>query len=168
MTLATHGVVGTAAATLAIGNPVLAFLLAFLSHLAIDTLPHRDYKMLSVVEGETKLDKEFPFNRLFLYDLARTGTDAFIGLFLSLFIFSLWLFQVPPEIVLIGVVGGVLPDFLQLVYIKTRTRLLLPLQKFHMRIQEGKEREEWPLWKGLVLQAVLVLWIVVILKFMLP
>jgi len=167
MTLATHGIVGAAAATLVSGNPILGFILAFGSHLAIDTLPHRDYHLLSIVEGKTKLENDMPFNRLFLLDLARTGTDAFIGLFASLLIYSAWLFDVAPEIVLLGVVGGVLPDFLQLVYFKTRSKFLLPLQKFHSKIQEGKERKEWPLWKGLGFQVLLVAWIILVLSFVL-
>lgn len=164
MTLATHGIVGTAAASLAVGNPVLAFLLAFASHLAIDSLPHRDYHLKSIEEGETKLETDMKYGSLFLFDLARTGSDALLGLMLSFAIFTIWFFDMPPEYVMLGVIGGVLPDFLQLVYFKTRSSFLLPLQKLHIWIQDGKERPAWPLWKGLLLQAALVAWIVFVVS----
>ncbi len=165
MTLATHGIVGAAAIALVPTNPVLGFALAFASHLAIDSLPHRDYELLSKVEGERKLDMDMKLGRLFVYDLLRTGTDAFIGLVIALAIFSVWLFHVPFYIVVLGVVGGVLPDFLQLVFFKTRSRLLLPLQRFHSWLQVGKDQTQWPIWLGLFLQAILITILISIEKF---
>ncbi len=35
--------------------------------------------------------------------------------------------------------AGMLPDPLQFVYYKTRSRLLVPLQRFHIWIQKGKQ-----------------------------
>ncbi|HEX5774860.1 MAG TPA: hypothetical protein VFY28_02775 [Candidatus Paceibacterota bacterium] len=160
MTLATHGIIGAAAAAIAPTVPPLAFVLAFASHFLIDSLPHRDYQLASIDEKDDKLQTDMRMGKVFAYDLLRTGTDAFIGLVIAFIIFNQWLFHVPPEIVMLGVIGGLLPDFLQLVYFLTKHRLLLPLQRFHNWIQEGKSRPEWPLWFGLCVQAALILLVV--------
>lgn len=164
MTLATHGIIGAAAASLAPTIPPLAFALAFISHFLIDSLPHRDYQLASIDEKENKLETDMRLGRTFAFDLLRTGTDAFIGLVIAFVIFNQWLFQVPPEIIMIGIVGALLPDFLQMVYFLTKHRFLVPLQRFHNWIQEGKSRRNWPLWLGLLLQAALVILVILVEK----
>jgi hypothetical protein len=74
--------------------------------------------------------------------------------------------HVPLLIILLGVIGGVLPDALQLLYFKTRSPFLTPLQRFHIWIQEGKDRPEWPLWVGLTFQAILILAVISFRRFL--
>jgi hypothetical protein len=161
MTLTTHGIVGTAAASLAVGNPLLALALAFASHLVIDIIPHRDYKLLFIEKKANSLENDMTLGRAFLYDLGRTGFDAVVGLAISLALF-IFVFSVPPLYILLGVIGGLLPDFLQLVYMKTRFFLLTPLQAFHHWLQRDEFLELAPLWVGLGLQLALVTTILVL------
>lgn len=157
MTLTTHAIVGAAAATLFPGQPVLAFTAAFASHLAIDSLPHWDYRILSrqdenprelVMQVDTRSPK-------FLYDLLRIGGDAILGTILAVFIFSFWLFHFPLWLAVLGAWAGILPDPLQFVYSKTQSKILLPLQRFHVWIQKGKSIYPPP-FVGLLYQFVLV------------
>ncbi|KKW35846.1 hypothetical protein A2852_02615 [Candidatus Adlerbacteria bacterium RIFCSPHIGHO2_01_FULL_54_23] len=159
MTLTTHALVGTAAAALFPAQPYLAFSAAFASHFAIDAIPHWDYGkwlLRSIVEDKVNpLATDMIIGKDFMRDLIVIGADAALGVAASLFIFSFWLFAVPPEIVLIGVVAGILPDPLQFVYYKTRWFIFEPLQRFHIWIQ-WKQLEDIPPPLGAGLQAALV------------
>ena len=53
MTLATHAVVGAAAASLIPTHPFLGFIAGFVSHFAIDAIPHWEYSLASA-----KIDKD--------------------------------------------------------------------------------------------------------------
>ena len=160
MTLTTHAVAGATVAELFPSHPVLAFSAGFISHLAIDFLPHWDYKILSLQEDKKNpLNTDMILGKYFLLDLTRIGFDAFLGLILSLFIFG-YFFNKSLAIALIGAVGAFLPDALQFVYWKSRSKFLLPLQRFHIWVQEGKSLHIHPL-LGLSLQLILI----VILNF---
>jgi hypothetical protein len=139
MTLTTHAIVGAAAASLFPEQPVLAFVAGFASHFAIDAIPHWDYKMLSKkINGDEArarpLEQDMVLGKHFLLDLVRIGSDALFGLLLSVGIFYFWLFHIPFLIVAVGAIAGILPDPLQFVYFKTRSKLLEPLQTFHQWI----------------------------------
>jgi hypothetical protein len=90
------------------------------------------------------------FGKNFLWDLLRTGTDASLGALISLLVFT-YIFHIPLLIIAIGVVGGVLPDALQLVYYKLRPRFMTPLQSFHGWIQQTSPLDV-PLYMGLGIQ----------------
>ena len=160
MTLSTHAIVGATVAQLFPTHPVVAFLGAFASHLAIDSLPHWDYKILSLEKnvGEP-LKTDIAFGKYFLKDLTRIGTDALLGIILCIaifqYFFDFFATSAPLYITLIGAVAGILPDPLAFVYWKTRSRLLLPLQQFHIWIH-GKNI--YPkVWIGLILQLALIM-----------
>lgn len=159
MTLTTHAIVGAAAASLFPASPVLAFAAGFASHLAIDSLPHWDYRILSKqdpLKVEDKLQENMNVrSKEFVFDLLRIGSDAALGVVLACFIFSFWLFQFPLWLAVLGAVAGILPDPLQFVYYKTRSKLLLPLQRFHIWVQKGKSIYP-PFYIGLGLQLALV------------
>ena len=163
MTLTTHALVGAAAASLFPQYPVAAFAAGFASHFCIDALPHWDYKLLSQVKDPANpLNQDMPIGRLLYIDIARTGADALLGLVASVMLFSVWIFHAPISIVLIGACAGILPDPLQFLYFKTRSKFLEPLQKFHIWVQKGKSIYP-PALLGIGYQAALVLCIVVVL-----
>ena len=165
MTLTTHAVVGAAAASLFPTNPALAFSAGFVSHLVIDSLPHWDYRVLSKKQDFNRLNDDMNvYDKRFVYDLLRIGGDALLGTILAIYIFSFWLFDLPVWFVVLGAWAGILPDPLQFVYWKTRSKLLLPLQRFHVWIQKGKSIEVSPI-VGLFLQCILVFLVVSALKF---
>jgi hypothetical protein len=156
MTLATHAVVGAAFAQLFPEYPIAAFAVGFASHLAIDSLPHWDYKILSLekVEGQP-LETNMAIGKYFLKDCLRIGSDAMAGILLSIVIFGYFFRGTPLSIILIGAVAGILPDPLQFVYWKTRSPLLLPLQTFHVWVQKGRSIHVHP-FVGLFLQFIVV------------
>lgn len=164
MTLTTHALIGASAAVLFPEKPLEAFAAGFLSHLAIDSLPHWDYKLHSLEWNPNKpLSADMKFGKDFLRDLRNTAGDSILGVSLSVLIFSFFIFQAPIFTVLVAAGAGILPDFLQLVYFKTRFKLLEPLQKFHIWIQEGRSLKiGWIM--GISLQALLVLLIITGLK----
>lgn len=159
MTLTTHAVVGAAAAALFPAHPYLAFAAGFASHLAIDTLPHWDYghHLRSLRRDPThRLATDMIIGKEFWRDLSIIGADALLGFALTFVVARL--LGVSPEIALVGAGAGLYPDLLQFVYYKTRHTRLEPvlsyLQRFHVWIQEGKERGDvWSWRKGLALQA---------------
>ncbi len=167
MTLTTHALVGAAAAQLFPSYPYVAFVAAFASHFAIDALPHWDYTILSSEKDlRNPLNNDMRLGKLFFIDLLRIGSDALLGIVLSVIIFAYGIFHAPLVIVLIGALGGIVPDPLQFVYFKTHTILLEALQRFHIWIQKGKTLRVHPAF-GIFLQVTLVLAVVAIEKIVL-
>lgn len=167
MTLTTHAVVGAAAAGFFPEHPYLAFAAGFASHLAIDSLPHWDYgEYLRSMQKDAsrRLHTDMVIGRAFWRDLSLIGADALVGFVLTFFV--AWLLGIAPEIALVGAGAGLYPDLLQFVYYKTRrTRfepVLAPLQRFHVWLQEGRERTEWGWRKGLAMQAMLMVMVLAV------
>ncbi len=166
MTLATHAIVGAAFAQFFPTHPIAAFLAGFGSHLAIDSLPHWDYEILSIIKDEKRpLETDMTFGKYFFKDCLRMASDTLIGMALVILIFYYFFHSVPLGITLLGAIAGILPDPLQFVYWKTRSPLLLPLQKFHVWVQKNRSLEIKP-WIGLSLQLGLVIIICTTILFM--
>lgn len=145
MVLATHAVVGATVASFFPNNPILAFVFAFISHLLLDTIPHWEYEIFSLKKDpDNGLNNDMILGKKFIIDLIRIGTDALIGLAISLILFLYISHQTTLSIILIGVIAGILPDPLQFVYMKTKHKALHPLQKFHHKIH-GKKLEIHPI-----------------------
>jgi hypothetical protein len=151
MILATHAIGGAAVAIAAKYNPVAAFFLAFLSHFALDAIPHWEYQITSRRKyPQDPLKEVMIFDKKFIRDLAVTGGDCLLGAALS--IGAIWV--ISPSylsIVFLGVIGGVLPDFLQLVYFIFPKSPLRYLQLVHSKIQSGTRLNNMPL-LGITLQ----------------
>ena len=164
MTLTTHYIVGVATARLFSFNPVVAFLAAFVSHFLIDAIPHWDYHLKSAKTNlENPLESDMLINRDFIFDFGKIAFDAILGALLSFIIFQ------PSDgaetqILIFGVVGGILPDPLQFLYYKFRHEPLISLQKFHLWIHTKRKLENKL--TGIFLQFLLVL-VIVIFSFML-
>jgi hypothetical protein len=140
----------------------MAFTAAFASHLAIDALPHWDYQAWLRSTERDMLDplkNDMRWGRDLWHDVAVIGADAIIGTLLAVLIFGWW-WGLSVPIALVGAWAGVLPDFLQFAYYKTRTiwvgALLLPLQQLHLRLQMAKHRYGWGAVKGLFMQSLVV------------
>ena len=156
MTLTTHALVGAAAAAVLPQHPLLAFVAGFVSHFVADTIPHKDYDELfkSYRPAVDKLKNDFEINKDFWRDLAIIAGDGLLGLILALAFFAV-LVPASPLIVLLGALGGQIPDALQFLYFKTRAELMVPLQRFHIWIQQTSPIVV-PLWVALGLQGALV------------
>ncbi|MDO8561186.1 MAG: hypothetical protein Q7R91_03145 [bacterium] len=152
MILTTHAITGVAAASLVPSHRVLAFFLAFASHFLIDAIPHWDYHLVSKrYVGGNLMATDMPFGWDFCKDLVKIGFDFVLGLFFSFIIFGLF-FNLSFWLILIGVAGGMLPDFLQFVYMKFKHEPLVSLQRFHMWIHT-KKRLYGKVFLGILLQA---------------
>lgn len=155
MTLATHAAAGAAIAVILPASLPLVFFAAMASHYALDAIPHRDYDLNSFVEDENNsLNNDIVINRVFAFDLLKLTVDICLGLALALAV----VFFIHPAgllIVLAGVIGGMLPDGLQFIYMRSRSRFLSYFQRFHEFIHAKKELEV-SVPAGLGLQAVVV------------
>lgn len=131
MTLADHAIGGTAAALIFRKNPLLAFAAAFLSHFVLDAVPHWHYKLKSLRENPADPAGGYMvFDKSFLEDVLKTGLDFGLGAAPSLLAINLF-FPQHLTAAFLGVIGGVMPDFLQLVYYIFPRSPLRHLQKFH-------------------------------------
>jgi hypothetical protein len=140
MTLTTHTIVGTAVGVALLPfSPSLALLAAFASHFALDTIPHWDYKVPAIGEGihfrETR--GRFMIRRELLLDFVKVGIDIVLGIAIATIALAFTGQPLFPA-VLVGAVGGILPDALQVVYGMFPHEPLSSLQRFHGWIQKGR------------------------------
>src|SRR3989344_5422694 len=144
MTLTTHAIIGSLAASFFPTHPIIGFALAFGSHFAIDAIPHWDYPLQSYEERDKNnpMNNDIALDKRFAKDLINIGLDILIGLLILTYILIfLGKFSLP--ILIAGAIGGVVPDALQLVYMKFRHEPLISLQKFHIWIQrDGRLRSK--------------------------
>ena len=163
MILATHAILGTAAAMALRQNPIAAFFAAFASHFVLDALPHWEYKLSSQIRHPTDpLKNELVFDQRFIRDLVKTGADCLTGTAISLLVVA---FTSPEyiRIAFLGAIGGVLPDFLQLMY-HFFPKYLHYLQWFHKKIQTQTRLNDMPV-LGITLQIILAALFIAILIF---
>lgn len=160
MTLTTHSLVGAAVAQLFPNRPWLGFLAGFISHFALDSVPHWDYRLISYKrDPANQLNDDMAINKKFLVDLAKIGLDCLLGLGLAILIFHFWR-QIPFWTPVLGAIGGILPDPLQFLYWKIRREPLITLQKFHIWIQrENAWNASWILGAAVQLIFFLIIFI---------
>lgn len=168
MTLTTHALVGAAAASLFPEHPYIAFAAGFASHLAIDALPHYDYaEYLHSFRQDfnNRLNTDMEIGPIFWKDLSIIAADALLGCLLAFP--AAHVLGTSYAIALVGAGAGIYPDLLQFVYYKIRRTRAEPglrhLQRFHMWLQQGKERPWWGWKKGFALQALLTAGIFIVL-----
>jgi hypothetical protein len=144
--LATHAVVGAAIASLIPDYPAGAFLAGVASHFAIDAIPHWYYPLRSVFRGADK-GAPLPLDAGLAIDLSFIALDACLGLALAM-----WLFATPTTIapVMLGALGGMVPDPLQFANRLYPHEPLRTLQRFHSWIH-SKTKLAWPI--GVATQA---------------
>ncbi|MDO8183380.1 MAG: diadenylate cyclase [bacterium] len=165
MVLTTHAVVGGAIGRLLAINPLLAFIVGFLSHFVLDIIPHWDYPLQSkTVEARGVGRLHFRLGWPAVVDFSRIGLDFLIGLALVYWLFPLsqgtsWL----ASSVLWGALGAVLPDALQFIYAQWRPRFLSGLQRFHHFIHAKQDFNDRPV-LGVTLQILLMVAVVVLVK----
>ncbi len=168
MILFTHAVVGGAVGSVIQSHPVLAFGAGFLSHFLLDAIPHWDYKLESgtSITPQNKLQGDFSINKQFLFDLIKIGTDMLSG-FVITYVFIYGNILNPQDFfggnIFWGLVGGVLPDFLQFAYYKTKKEPLTSLQKFHIWSHSSIRLHDWYI-LGPTIQLLIVTCVVVLAK----
>jgi hypothetical protein len=110
MILTTHAVVGPALTSFLPSHPTTAFAAGFASHFVLDAIPRLDYPIKSR-SVSPKIGAPVAFDKALLQDVVTIGFDGLFGMLVSLLLFgsfaNFWA-------VLMGAVGAMLPDPLQL------------------------------------------------------
>lgn len=173
MTLTTHAVVGGSVAVLFPNHPVIAFVAGFLSHFVLDAIPHWDYKILSAYanpstamsanETESSISEKIKVDKPFFLDLLHTGTDALLGVLITLIVWHP--ITIPEwEILTLGIIGGMLPDFLQFVYMRFPHQPMIFIQKFHKFIHaEYKLHNRFV---GILSQVIVMACVILLVKYL--
>jgi hypothetical protein len=146
--LVTHAVGGAAASLLFKNHPVAAFAAGFVSHFILDAIPHWHYQIKSFAKDEHDpiAHKTILFrDPRFAMDIIRTGIDFGAGLLITLVAVMHSPHDAHIASLMAGAVGGVLPDFLQVLYYALPNSPLKYLQRFHMWIHAKRRFDNEPL-----------------------
>jgi len=129
MILATHAIVGAAAGRLFL-DPFIAFAAGFASHFLADAIPHWDYHLKSFDPKESGAENKI-FTMELASDAARFLPDLILGALAAIFIFQgNDIFYISVSLIA-GIIGGVLPDALEIICLKLRIKCLSALSAFH-------------------------------------
>jgi hypothetical protein len=134
MILTTHGIAGATTMALLSSHPALGLLAAFGSHFVLDSFPHWDYSIQSLRTdvGNSSEEGEFVIGPGSLVDFIKIGIDFSCGIVLSIIFLALSLPTMSGFWLIIGgALAGMFPDLLQFIYFRSKSRLLLPIQRFH-------------------------------------
>jgi hypothetical protein len=132
MILSVHATFGAAVASMMPNHPVLGFMLGFVSHFALDAIPHKDYDLLSIEPSSNRkleLINDIYAKFKLLRDVAVVSLDALIGLCLA---FMLFFNPVHPWVFFIGAVGSLIPDGLTFLYLLFKHKGLARFFNFHV------------------------------------
>lgn len=161
MVLTPHAVVGAALASAFGLGPGGALVAGFVSHFLLDSLPHWDYKLSSAnIDEENPFNDDIPISRESLRDWAKIGLDLALGLGLIFLFFSLNGQGVRVVSLLAGALGGLLPDGLQILFMKLRREPLKTFFRFHLFMHSPRRIRDtlWgPFWQGIILLLALIL-----------
>ncbi len=159
MSLGTHAVIGAIIMSKFPDHPVWGFCLAFGSHFILDAFPHWDYHLSSFQENEKDpMKNRMPITEKFIGDLLKMGADFVLGAAIA---FSFFL-NMNPVLILFGIAGGVLPDFLQFLYFHFQKEPLVTLQRFHIWIHtknKMKKARALSVLSQVVLVLIMYVWI---------
>ena len=148
------------AVAVATGNPIAGALAAFVSHFVLDAIPHWDYEVDAVDKGDIFSEHELNQNKM-KTAMLKVGFDGLLGMSVPLIL--AYVLGESLFLVFLGAGFAILPDFLQFVYLKTKTTLLHGFMEFHHGIHSHIRLDGKPL-VGLFTQslfwvaAVVVMW----------
>ncbi len=166
MILSSHALIGAAVARVFTSNPILAFIIGFMSHYLVDAIPHWQYRLTSLMNGHGDLkEKKVVTTKGLVRDFLYLSLDFCFGMLLPLYFF--WADgrgagEFPLAIAL-GAFGGMLPDALQFFHWLMPKGLLDLHQKFHNRVHTKNEFHPGSI-PGALLQIVIVAACVLISK----
>lgn len=120
MFVITHAAIGALIGEYSAGHPAVAFSLGMVSHFLTDIIPH----------GDTHLYKNYVAGTKVKRAIAYAMIDAILTIFFVLFVFNSGLVT-DKLTVSLGIVGGVLPDFLVALFEIFKFRWLLWFHRLH-------------------------------------
>ena len=163
MTLTTHAIVGATLATLVPNNPILGFAIGFGSHYLLDAIPHWTYPVDSLEKDKANsLNTNMVISKSSYKDLLKVGADGICGLLFSFLILG-GLYQHDLSMILMGALGGMLPDLLQFCYWMWKPKLLKPLQRLHNWAHTKIRIDDKPV-LGVLSQLAIIIFVVFIFK----
>jgi len=136
--LATHAIVGAAVASQIPNHPITALVVGIAAHFAIDAIPHWDYPLRSILRGSK--GSPLTLDKGLLVDFSLIAIDGLAGLAIALSLFAQ-----PSALltILLGALGGMLPDAFQFVHRLYPREPLRTVQRFHSWIH-AKQKLDWP------------------------
>lgn len=165
MTLTTHILIAAAVTKpLAYANPIIVFATAVASHYLSDLIPHWDYQLQSMEDGNDPNHQRWnPKGRSLTHDLLRAAGDGALGTGI-LFLLTFWAGAFNPGVFLITISGAIFPDVLKAVYhLLKRPRILSWTQRLdhlmHSKIRLGY----YPL-IGVPLQCIIVIIAILLIR----
>ncbi len=147
MLLATHAITGAIVGR-ASPDPVVAFVIGFISHFLLDMIPH----------GDAGLNKDYRNNQKIRRAVAYVTMDAVLTVYLILGIRQAHQFDDGAN-VSAGIAGGLLPDFLIGLYYVLKPQWLEKFHDLHFFFHNFivNRRRDIPLSLGIGLQAVIIM-----------
>ena len=139
MILATHAIVGAAIASQIPNHPIAALVAGIASQFAVDAIPHWDYPLRSILRGNK--GNPLTLDKGLLVDFSLIAIDGLAGLAIALSLFAQ-----PSALlaILLGALGGMLPDPFLFVHRLYPHEPLRAVQRFHSWIH-AKQKLDWPL-----------------------
>lgn len=159
MILTPHAIVGAVITNVLPNDPALGFGLAFASHYVLDILPHTEYSVSNLFDSKSKTLNSVFKNYKVALNILSILIDFIIAIFLCVIIFVrdrrsfLLTFA--------GIIGGLLPDFLQFMYYKFKGEPWLFYQKIHDKLHKLIKVKNEKFW-GTFLQIVIPIFSIVI------
>lgn len=146
MILSTHAIIGGATAATLTENPLLGFIIGIASHFVADAIPHWHYQTNNL--HESLPSKKNFFEKILssknIKEIGKVGMECIVGLILILAAAHLSKSSIP--VVFWGSIGGVFPDFLQLLFYAVYSGFPLDkIQAFHKRIHSKINLDNFPL-----------------------
>ncbi len=138
MVLITHAIVGAAVANIIPNHPVLGFSAALASHYFLDMIPHDEYDISGLIDGKNK--GLHTLSKKGIIHLSIIGADFLFGIIIAIFFFAKN--DVRLYATILGILGGVLPDFLQLMYLKFKSQPWKFFQNLHDRFHTKTRLDE--------------------------
>lgn len=169
MILTSHAIVGAAVARLFPKYPLVGFFAAVASHIALDAIPHWEYPLRSRLtdpqEAQNFRKRKLSYNiRAIAIDLASVGFDLICGAGLAVLFFAHDWHSF--FITMIGAIGGVLPDPLEVLYLMTKSKLLVPLETIHRSLHSKITWVKKHPWFAIPAQAAIVAAIVLFSNYL--
>jgi len=138
------------------GNIWLAFLAGFISHFLLDIIPHGDTELAGENAAFAKKDVD-KIKKLALIDLL-TMSALLSALYLAGLITS-------PIPVLFAIAGAIIPDFIQGVYILTKTPLLKKYFDIHYKLHFIFNGFTINLKQGIIVQSIFLIFFLIVIEF---
>jgi len=143
MFVATHAAIGALIGEALPTHPVVAFVLAFIVHFFTDMIPHGDTHLYRGFADGTKMKKAILIQ----------SVDSVVALAFIIYLFTRVVVHQRIAVVM-GVVGGVLPDALAASYELFHFKWLKGFHKFHLTFHNfiNKRTGDLPLIGGMIME----------------